>query len=404
MKPLQITSYTLTTALGAGLNANLRHLRQSHSGLRPCRFFDAQLNTWAGEVEALADEHLAKPWESFDCRNNRLSQLGLRQDDFMRRVREAAARYGAGRIGVFIGTSTSGIHETERAYLQWLSGRDGKIVGEAQMALPDWYRYETTHNTYAVAEFVRARLGLEGVATALSTACSSSAKVFASAARAIESGFCDAAVVGGTDTLCLTTLYGFNALQLISEDICRPSDPARAGLSIGEATGFALLEKPNGDSQLGLLGYGESSDAHHMSSPHPQGEGARLAMQGALRSAGCEASAIDYVHLHGTATPANDLSEAKAVEALFGDRLPCSSTKGWTGHTLGAAGIVGAAFSLLCLQHSFLPRSLNTREVDPQIKTHILLENRQPYSLRTVMSNAFGFGGNNCSLVLGGLP
>jgi 3-oxoacyl-[acyl-carrier-protein] synthase-1 len=224
--------------------------------------------------------------------------------------------------------------------------------------------------------------------------------VFASAYRAIHSGLCDAAVVGGVDSLCLTTLYGFNSLQLVSQDICRPSDINRSGLSIGEAAGFALLERPQNAGYLALLGYGESSDAYHMSSPHPDGDGAVLAMQHALNIAGLEPGDIDYINLHGTATPANDLSEAIAINRLFGHSIPCSSTKGWTGHTLGAAGILEAVFSLLCLQHGFMPKSLNTQQVDPDIKINILTENNSQ-SVHKVLSNSFGFGGSNCSLIFG---
>ncbi|MGH8441289.1 MAG: beta-ketoacyl synthase N-terminal-like domain-containing protein, partial [Nevskiaceae bacterium] len=230
-------------------------------------------------------------------------------------------------------------------------------------------------------------------------ACSSSAKVFASASRAMRAGLCDAAVVGGVDSLCLTTLYGFNALQLVSADICRPADAQRNGISIGEAAGFAILE-PGAADGVALLGYGESSDAHHMSAPHPQGEGAAAAMRGALRSAGLQPQQVDYINLHGTATPANDAAEDQAVHAVFGDAVPCSSTKGWTGHTLGAAAITEAVIALLCVEHGLMPRSLNTRQRDPALRSGILLQQRQARVDR-VLSNSFGFGGSNCSLLLG---
>jgi 3-oxoacyl-[acyl-carrier-protein] synthase I len=290
---------------------------------------------------------------------------------------------------VFIGTSTAGVQQTELAYRARIDG-----------VLPDWFRHRTTQNVYAVANFVRLRLQLQGVCVSISTACSSSAKVFAAAHRAIASGQCDAAVVGGVDSLCLTTLYGFNSLQLVSADICRPADAQRNGLSIGEAAGFALVEADDGAQPLLLQGYGESSDAHHMSTPEPDGRGALASMREALRRAGADPADIGYLNLHGTGTPANDLSEDKAVCALFGRDTPCSSTKGWTGHTLGAAGIVEAVFSLLCLRDGFLPRSLNTRDQDPRIEGAILLESRAA-PLRRAMSNSFGFGGSNCSLVFG---
>ena len=290
-----------------------------------------------------------------------------------------------------MGTSTSGIHQTELAYRA--RGADG--------ALPDWYDYTHTHSPFSIAGFVQRELDLSGVALTLSTACSSSAKVFASAHRAMSTGQCDAAVVGGVDSLCLMTLYGFNALQLVSADACRPADAKRNGISIGEAAGYALLEWPErAASKVQLLGYGESSDAHHMSAPQPEGRGALAAMGAALRRASLQPGDVDYVNLHGTATPANDAAEDKAVCALFGERTPCSSTKGWTGHTLGAAGILEAVIAELAIAHGYAPRSLNTREKDPQIRANVLLEGREA-PIRRVLSNSFGFGGSNCSLVLG---
>jgi 3-oxoacyl-[acyl-carrier-protein] synthase-1 len=215
-------------------------------------------------------------------------------------------------------------------------------------------------------------------------------------------GVCDAAIVGGVDSLCLTTLYGFNSLQLLSADVCRPADASRNGISIGEAGGFALLEKPTRAQNHAdaLLGYGESSDAHHMSSPDPQGRGATQAMRSALDRASLEPHQIGYINLHGTGTKANDSAEDKGVLSAFGDATPCSSTKGWTGHTLGAAGIVEAALSLLCMERNFLPRSLQTQVKDPELCSNVLLQSRRA-PLSAVMSNSFGFGGSNCSLLFG---
>jgi 3-oxoacyl-[acyl-carrier-protein] synthase-1 len=263
--------------------------------------------------------------------------------------------------------------------------------------------YASTHNTFSVAGFARHYLGLTGPATVVSSACSSSAKVFASARRMLAAGLIDAAVVGGVDSLCLTTLYGFNSLGLISSQPCRPFDVARDGISVGEAAAFALLERVSpqlDEDAVLLLGVGESSDAHHMSSPHPEGLGARISMQQALESAQLDASDIDYVNLHGTATPSNDAAESKAVAALFGSGTPCSSTKGATGHTLGAAGGLEAVICALALQHGLLPGGLNTQQLDPLLPLNYLLENREQ-PVRRVLSNSFGFGGTNCSLIFG---
>lgn len=392
MTPLRIAHSTVTTALGRGRGALAAALIEERTGLAPLRFEDCQLECWTGEVDGLelpVSGALA-PW---DCRNNRLARLGLAQDGFTHAVVALSARHGADRVGVYVGTSTAGVQQTERAYAE----RD-----PADGPLPSGFDYRRTHNIHSVAEFVRLELGLAGPSVAISTACSSSAKVFASAARAIAAGLCDAAVVGGVDTLCLTTLHGFNSLQLISADVCRPADVARQGISIGEAAGFAILEAAQGSDREGLwlTGVGESSDAHHMSTPDPEGRGALASMRAALARGGVERSDVGYINLHGTGTPANDLSEDRAVAALFGADTPCSSTKGWTGHALGAAGIVEAVITMLCLEHQFLPRSLNTRDLDPQLHSGILMGSRHT-RMHYAMSNSFGFGGSNCSLLFG---
>ena len=221
-----------------------------------------------------------------------------------------------------------------------------------------------------------------------------------SAARLLALGVVDAAVVGGVDSLCLTTLYGFAALELVSPEICRPWDAQRKGLSIGEAAAFALLERDVAQPAAWLLGCGESSDGHHMSSPHPQGAGAALAMQQALAQAGCSADQVGYINLHGTGTPGNDAAEDQGVCTVFGTDVPCSSTKGYTGHTLGAAGGVEAAISMLALQHGLLPAGLNVQQVDPALRSRYLLQPLQR-TVDRVASNSFGFGGSNACLVFG---
>jgi 3-oxoacyl-[acyl-carrier-protein] synthase-1 len=393
MKPLGISSYTVTSAIGRGRAAHLAALRAEQTGLSPARFEDAGLDCWIGAVAGLESTSLPREFAAWDCRNNRLAELALHQDGFVEAVAVERARHGAHRVGVFMGTSTSGIRHTELAY------RERARMGTD--SLPDWFDYRTTQNTFSIADYTRQRLGLCGVTAAMSAACASSAKVFASAARAIHAGFCDAAVVGGVDTLCLTTFYGFNALQLLSADICRPADVARNGLSIGEAGGFALLTRTPSPGALACLGAGESSDAHHMSQPRPDGAGAVLAMRAALGA--LDPGRVSYINLHGTATPANDAAEDAAVTALFGSGVPCSSTKGWTGHTLGAAGIAEAAISLLALEHGFMPKSLNTRTRDPALTSAVLLEARRQ-DVEYVVSNSFGFGGTNCSLLFGRAP
>src|SRR6202045_867589 len=359
MDPLALTSFAAASCIGRGVGATLAALRARHTGLAPCAFETVTLDTCVGEVAGVDEAPLPATLREFECRNNRLALLGLAQDGFAEAVKRAASRHGRERVGVFLGTSTSGILETELAYRQ----RD-PVSG----ALPAHFRYRGAHNSFSLAAFAQQALQLSGPAVVISCACSSSAKVFASARRAIEAGLVDAAVVGGGDSLCLTTLYGFHSLQLVSRTPCRPFDVARDGISIGEAAAFALLEPPlgtlNGDDVL-LLGVGESSDAYHMSAPHPEGHGARRAMQAALRAAGLDADAIDYINFHGTGTPSNDDSEACAVAAVLGSEVPGSSTKGATGHTLGAAGALEAVICALALRHDFMPGGVNTTAVDP---------------------------------------
>ncbi len=395
MIPLAISHFTLSNALGFGKAATLNALLERRSGLKPCDFPDVALDTYIGRVADLENQPVVDRLSPFDCRNNRLAQAALRQDGFEQVVQAAKARYGADRVAVIVGTSTSGILHTELAFRE----RD-----PATGALPSPLHYRETHELSSAPEFVRQYFELTGPVLSISTACSSSAKVFASCWRLLQSGLCDAVIVGGVDSLCLTTLYGFSSLELVANEPCRPADAHRGGISIGEAAGFALLERQENapDATLGLLGYGESVDAHHMSTPHPEGLGAELAMQRALDRAGLAACDIDYINLHGTASRTNDSAEDQAVSRLFGTDVPCSSTKGWTGHTLGAAGITEAIIGLLCIEHGLIPGSLNTRQIDPEFTSRIVLDN-ETRPVRRVLSNSFGFGGNNASLIMGRL-
>ena len=401
MQALCISAYTITSCLGAGIGPTVAALDAQRSGLTPCDFETVDLDTWIGAVAGVDDEIVAPSLARFDCRNNRLAQLGLRQDGFDERVREAIERHGADRVGVFLGTSTAGILQTELAY------REQAVTGGA--ALPSWFHYGETHNTYSVADFAAHAFGITGPSMVVSAACASSAKVFGNAARMIAAGRIDAALVGGVDSLCLTTLYGFRSLELVSSRPAQPYGAERDGLSIGEAAAFALLERRDAiaathadpDRMPRLIGVGESSDAHHMSSPHPEGLGARLAMSAALRSAGLAAGDVDYINLHGTATRNNDAAEDRAVHSLFGRGVPVSSTKGATGHTLGAAGACEAVIALLALREGLVPGGLNTTTIDPDLRSdYRTVNSRAP--LRHVLSNSFGFGGANCSLLFAG--
>ena len=402
--PLRISAYTATSAVGVGKASLLAALEQSRSGLRANDFVDETsghappppLPTWIGRVDGLEALRLPEALAAWDCRNNRLAWLGLEADGFRDAVAAAREKHGPARVAVILGTSTSSIGETEAAYTRL----------DAEGAFPADQRRPRVHTPHSLSLFVQEALGLEGPNETISTACSSSAKAFASAERLIRLGLIDAAVVGGVDTLCGSVLYGFNSLELVSTRPCRPFDAERDGISLGEAAGFALLERADErevggtDARLLLLGYGEASDAHHMSTPHPQGLGAERALDDALARAGVAPADIGYINMHGTASTKNDEVEGALVKRRFPATTHASSTKGFTGHTLGAAGIVEAVVSLLALETGLLPGTINTTALDAECGPQIRLEPARA-DVRLVLSNSFGFGGNNCSLIFG---
>ncbi len=374
--------------MGHGLGALATALERRDSGLRRNDFPGSRVDTWIGRVAGVEAVDWAgeTDWES---RNNALVRLGLEADGFMARVADARATFGPTRVGVVIGTSTSSIGRTEEAYA--LGGED---------RFPPAYRQPRVHNPGSPSDYVAHRTGLAGPRLTISTACASSARVFATAWRWLEAGFVDAVLVGGIDSLCHSVLAGFQSLELTSPEPCRPFDADRNGINIGEAAGFALVtraEHAPADA-MRLAGYGESSDAFHMSQPPPEGEGARRSMRAALDRAGLEGREIGYVNLHGTASQANDAAEADALAALLPSDVFVSSTKGWTGHTLGAAGILETVITLNALVSGVLPGTLNLDTPDPELAFPVAADNGTG-ALRYAMTNSFGFGGNNCSLV-----
>jgi 3-oxoacyl-[acyl-carrier-protein] synthase-1 len=376
-----------TSAIGRGSAAHLDALRSGRGGLRANDFSCAPLQCRIGRVAGVEDAALPSGLAHWDCRNNRLAWLGLQQDGLPDAIAAAIARHGATRVALVLGTSTASIGATEEAYRRLDRGR-----------FPADLRRPEIHTPHSLAAFVAEAAGIAGPALTISTACSSSAKVFASAERLLRLGLADAALVGGVDSLCDSVLFGFNALELVSEQACRPFDAERDGISIGEAAAFALLERSVAAPRAPrLAGYGESSDAHHMSSPHPQARGALAALDDALARAGTGAVAVDYINLHGTATPRNDEAEAKILPG-FSPRTRASSTKGFTGHTLGAAGALEAVFALLAIEHGVVPPNLGCATPMPEAAKWLALqpENRD---VNLAVSNSFGFGGNNACLV-----
>jgi 3-oxoacyl-[acyl-carrier-protein] synthase-1 len=325
-------------------------------------------------------------------RNNQLALAALER--IRPSVDAAITRYGAGRVGVVVGTSTSGVAATEAALAARLQ------TG----ALPDGFHYGQQEMGSPAALLAR-ELAIGGPAYVHSSACSSSAKALASAARLIRMGLCDAVVTGGVDTLCGFTVAGFSALESVSAARCNPLSAARNGINLGEGAALFLMSRE--PAAVALCGWGESSDGHHMSAPDPGGGGARLAMREALRRAGIEPADVDYINLHGTATVQNDAMESRAVADLFGLEVAVSSTKPFTGHTLGAAGAVEAAFCWLAMQDDNpagkLPPHLWDGAPDPALPALNVVRPgmRLGRPLRWALSNSFAFGGSNATLVFG---
>ena len=384
--PVTITAFTATSALGRGRDAHVEALRGRRGGLRANDFTEEPLTCAIGRVDGLETLSLPDAHARFECRNNRLAWLGAQGDGFLDAARAAVARHGADRVALLVATSTSSIGATEEAYARLEDGR-----------VPADLRRPEIHTVHSSGIFLEQVFGTRGPCLTTATACSSSAKIFAKAERLLRLGLVDAAILAGVDTLCGSVLFGFNSLELVAPEVCRPFDVDRRGISIGEAAGFALLERRGDARAPRLVGWGESSDAHHMSTPHPEGLGARRALDDALARAGLAAGDIDYINLHGTATPKNDEVEAMVVAGAFDARTRASSTKGWTGHTLGAAGILEAVASLLAIEHGFVPGTLNSERLDPRCGPQIVLANEDA-DVRRVLSNSFGFGGSNCTL------
>lgn len=385
-----IVDYEATCAAGLGLAALRQSIANRKSGLRANDFPGCELTTYIGRVAAIDDVQWLGDESRWKSRNNALIEIALQQGSFLQSLEKIKSQIDNKRIGLVMGSSTSSIDRSEEAY-HFL--QDEKFPVEFQQ--PD------VLNPHAPGLFVAHRLGLQGPNMTINTACSSSAKVFATAARWLNAGIVDAVVVGGADTLCLSVLYGFHSLQLVSTKPCRPFDASRDGINLGEGAGFAILMRESDakfHTGIQLSGYGESSDAHHMSHPHPEGSGARLAIEQALTQSGLNPADIGYINLHGTASQANDHIEGNLVGKMFPTSTLMSSTKGWMGHTLGAAGILESIIAMDALVTGEVPGNLHLDQLDPEIQMQITEQNSHA-KLQHVMSNSFGFGGNNACLI-----
>ena len=393
LPPCHIQAYGLVCALGQGKDeVSAALVAWQQAGITP-------LN---GERESLSDGRLTPvgrvraalpampaalaPYES---RNNRLLLAALAQ--IQPTLDELKTRLGSDRIAIVLGTSTSGIAEAETAVATVLAGQP----------CPAGFDYRQ-QELGSPSEFLARHQALTGPAYTLSTACSSSARAFISGQRLLAAGLADAVIVGGVDSLCGLTLNGFDSLESLSTDLCRPFGAERRGINIGEGAALFLLTREH--ASLALLGAGESSDAWHISAPHPEGIGAEAAMRMALGQAGLRAADLDYINLHGTATRLNDEMESKAVARLYGEEntAPCSSTKMLTGHTLGAAGAIEAALCCLLMELG-LPAPRQGEAQDPALTPIRLAQGEPARALTRVLSNSFAFGGNNVSLLLGRL-
>ncbi len=383
--PVAITAHTLVCAAGVGREALSQALFDGRSALTRSDVLEA--GTWWGRVQELVA--LPNEWLAWDSRATRLALRGLQADGFDAAVAAAVSRHGAARVGLALGTSASTIAVSEAAYAR------GSFEAPQD--------HEALNTLHGVTHFVQQRLGLQGPALTVSTACSSSAKVFAVAERWLRLRLVDAVVVAGVDALSNSLLYGFNALGLLSASPCRPFAAERSGINHGEAAGFALLQRVEAAPHAPrLVGWGEANDAHHMSSPHPQGLGAERALTDALARAGVTAHEIGYVNLHGTASARNDEVEAALVGRHFAAPTHASATKGVAGHTMGAAGIVESIVCLHALAHGHCPGSAHTQAADtalPAAFREVFQTAAARKDVPLAANFSFGFGGNNSVLI-----
>lgn len=400
--PVYLNALGLVNALGCGkAEIAARLFAGDHQGmvLEP-----DWLPARSARVGRVRSEPPSLPLECavFNTSNNRL--LLQAATEIMAEIELAKQFYGAERIGVVLGTSTSGIAEGESAIAHCL-----QQGGLHDSKLPAGYHYQE-QELGAAAYFLSTLCAVAGPSYVISTACTSSAKAFGAARRLLRAGVCDAVLVGGVDSLCRLTVNGFTALESTSEVLTNPMSRNRNGINIGEGAALFLMSRNPGQNSnadnIALVGMGESSDAYHMSSPDPEGRGAELALQQALQEAQLTPAQISYINLHGTATLKNDAMESCVVERVFGDRVPCSSTKPLTGHTLGAAGATEAAFCWLALSRynpeGLLPPHVwdgHADETLPQLDLVSSGRTIEKKSRIAMMSNSFAFGGNNVSLI-----
>jgi 3-oxoacyl-[acyl-carrier-protein] synthase I len=379
-----ITAMGVSCALGDGGDAVFDRLLAGEPATATPPFslpFATVVGCLPGPLDALPTA-----LHAYDTRLSRIAFRALSQ--VTAAVARARARFGRERIGIVIGTSTGGLDATEPAY------RHYRASGQH---LPG-FSLRRAHAFDALGVALRETLGLSGPCYAVSTACTSSAKAIASARRLLRANLCDAVLVVGVDALCETTLRGFHALGVLSTQAARPFSSTRNGIHIGEAAALMLLER-DGDGPANVAAVGESSDAHTMSAPQPEGRGAAEAIRRALAEAGLHPEQVDYVNAHGTGTLQNDLAESRALHLVLPADVPVSSTKGMTGHTLGACGTLEALFAALAVARGVLPPSVGAQPLDPQLALTVVLAPQQR-PVHVALSNALAFGGSNTCVVV----
>jgi len=382
---IYIHAMAMNSALGENVNKQISSLagQQAATMCSESGWLNDGKETVVGKVLGELPE-IDTVFKHQNSRNNRLALSSLLQIE--EEIQQAIKQFGADRIAVVVGTSTSGISDGEQALAD---------------DLPEDYHYHQ-QEIGNLGAFVADYFALSGPAYTLSTACSSSGRVFLSAKRLLNAGLVDAVIVGGSDSLCKLTLNGFHGLEALSTQACLPFSENRKGINIGEGSAFMLLSKHKNTTGLALLGVGDSSDAHHISAPHPEGKGAIEAMQKALQDAQLTVNKIGYINAHGTATKLNDAMEAKAIYALFKDTVPVSSTKPLTGHTLGAASIIEAVICCLILNNDLAPpKQINDGIFDASLAPIRYVKEHEKPSKKASLSNSFAFGGNNISLIFG---
>lgn len=387
-----ITAYAALNALGNNCQEIWQNWQQAYApGMQKSSAYRSGQACTLGHVTQTLPK-LDQNYAQYDCRNNRLLKVCAEQ------LKESTERllqqYPKHRIGVVLGSSTSGIENYEQAMQHWLEHAER----------PDWFHFKQ-QDMGGAAELLSLLLGISGPSSVISTACTSSANAFASAQRLLQLDLCDAVIVGGVDTLCQMTVQGFTALASVSDEQCQPFSQNRKGINIGEAAALLVLEKrPLNQHSLELYGVGCSSDAHHMSAPDPSAKGAIRAIRSALQQGQWQAQDVDYINLHGTATPLNDAMESLAVNSVFGENIICSSTKSLIGHTLGAAAASEAVLCCLLLQQAQqqVPKQVWDGAYDAELANIAIADGvKQPSKLQLCLSNSFAFGGSNVSVLLG---